>query len=146
MTWTFAVYWTRGEQSEGGRNRGNHEKRLISTKKKLKITKIRILQNCNDWGADQFESTAKNDKSDSSFADPHFKTLPMRGELKLDDCIVDKSTHKTLEEQDAFYSRVMLEHAREGHDQEDGWSLVATVQPQNVEIYGRDVVSAFTAF
>ena len=48
---------------------------------------------------------------------------------------------KTIEEQNTFVEKVMLQMARKGHDEEDGWEL-ATVTEPGIQIFQRDVAWA----
>ena len=51
------------------------------------------------------------------------KTMPE--DLTIQDCIIDRAKHKTIEEQRVFFQKKMMGMAREGFDEEDGWAFMA---------------------
>ena len=70
--------------------------------------------------------------------DPFIAALPK--DLCLEDCIIDKKAHKTVDEQRAFYGKKMRELARE----KKGWELYATTEKtsrfkQQLDVYRRPV-------
>ena len=61
------------------------------------------------------------EEQDESEQDPFIANIPK--DWSLSDCIVDKSKFKTIEEQRVHFENRMLEMARAGHDEEDGWKF-----------------------
>ena len=59
------------------------------------------------------------EEQDENDQDPFIANIPK--DWSLSDCIVDKSKFKTIEDQRAHFEKSMLEMARAGHDEEDGW-------------------------
>ena len=49
------------------------------------------------------------------------------------------STFVSLKQQHAFFEKVMLHMARQGHDEEDGFEFVKTITPQGVDVFEREV-------
>ena len=85
-------------------------------------------------------SDANSKPNDDSF----LNNIPE--DLKIEDCIVDKTEHATFEEQRKHFRLRMREMAREGHDEEDGWTFVGKTQMQEglatedqLEVYEREV-------
>merc|ERR1711903_148359 len=61
------------------------------------------------------------EEQDENDQDPFIAKIPK--DWSLSDCIVDKSKFKTIEDQRAHFEKRMLEMARAGHDEEDGWKF-----------------------
>ena len=61
------------------------------------------------------------EEQDENDQDPFIANIPK--DWSLSDCIVDKSKFKTIEDQRAHFEKRMLEMARAGHDEEDGWKF-----------------------
>ena len=79
---------------------------------------------------------------------PFLANMPT--DLTLDDCIIDKIKHKTIEDQRAYFSEKMRRMARRGFDDDDGWKLCGrTIHPSladenQLAIYGRQVAWSST--
>lgn len=81
-------------------------------------------------------------EGDDDRADAYVSALPA---LVEKDCLIEvmddtgkASTFSTLKEQHLFMERRMLEMARQGHDEEDGWSFTCNVDA-GVSLYQRSV-------
>ena len=61
------------------------------------------------------------EEQDENEQDPYIANIPK--DWSLSDCIVDKSKFKTIKEQRAHFEKRILEMARAGHDEEDGWKF-----------------------
>ena len=112
-------------------------------------TSVEVLQASNDasarlWNDESVEQKGLERKSESGDGeempvDPFIATIAT--EFTLEDCIIDKTVHKTIQEQRSFYGKEMREMARK----EDGWKLYGkTDSPlvdvhNQLEIYERDV-------
>ena len=99
----------------------------------------------DDWLRKDYERYAKD--SDNSFCKDdtgHSLTSSMPS-LDLDDCLIDEFKDKTIEDQRGFFEERMMEMAREGHSDEDGWlykgmTNAKGIQPEaQVAVYERDV-------
>merc|ERR1711871_1274570 len=83
------------------------------------------------------------EEQDENDQDPFIANIPKN--WSLSDCIVDKSKFKTIEEQRAHFEKRMLEMARAGHDEEDGWQFyrktnyATEAELQQLDIWQRDV-------
>ncbi len=74
--------------------------------------------------------------------DPFVAAMPK--DLTLEDCIIDKTKHKTIEEQRLFYAEKMREMARSDRDEEDGWTLYGETKTtsklkESLKVYERSV-------
>ena len=75
--------------------------------------------------------------------DAFIQNLPK--DLAIEDCLVYKMKHATITDQRAYFQQKMLEMAREGHDDEDGWTFFAKTRArelsseQQIDIYEREV-------
>ena len=129
-------------------------------KSTLEITSLKILQGANASQAREwFEAKVPKsrapkikDKDESQKgeaigaievvdADPFIANLPTN--LTVGDLIVDVGgdvgKFKTMKDQNAYFVAKMLKMAREGHDDEDGWTFKSRVQPEGVDVYERKV-------
>ena len=103
-------------------------------------------------GPSKAESTSLEDQLDNSQVSSRkgakvsrssfIESLP-RSAFTEDDLLVDVGRglgrFKTIKEQNDHFVQEMQQMARENHDEEDGWSLVATIQPDGIDVYERSV-------
>ena len=149
MVWALKLHFTRCDVGE--------VLRVISSKdaspvlSRFRATSIEVLQSSDEATAKLFdeesEAQATHHQRDISMndvkEDPFLVGAPRK--LTLDDCLVDRIKHKTIEEQRAFFSKKMREMARQGFDDEDGWKLFdktrsATVTDEyQLDVYCRKV-------
>merc|ERR1711965_255348 len=77
----------------------------------------------------------EEEENDEKELDPFVAAMPK--DLTLEDCIIDKAKHKTIEEQRSYYSKKMREMARSDRDEEDGWEVCGKTSSPVVESDGQ---------
>ena len=79
---------------------------------------------------------SKNKRSTSYLA-----SLPKT--LTADDCLVDVDRglgkFKNIDDQNEHFVKEMLAMAREGRDKDDGWKLLARLEPESIDVHEREV-------
>ena len=111
---------------------------------------IEVLQsstsaNTKLWNEESTAARAEENNVDNvTQGEKDLFVAAMRKKLTRQDCIMDKTKHKTIEEQRAYYSARMLRWAREGHDEDDGWKFKCKTVAnskfrQQLEVHERSV-------
>ena len=112
----------------------------------LQVSHIEILQSSNEANArlwSEEKPGAPKMASEASEFDKFIATLPK--DFVIEDCIIDKGEHSTIEEQRAHYSERMKKMARSGCDEEDGWTFYSKTKKEGVpeeaqlDVYARAV-------
>lgn len=64
-------------------------------------------------------------------------------DLSIADCIVDVGEEgkrfQTMDEQHDYICKELIAMARDGHDKEDGWTVLSRVEPEGIDVYERKV-------
>ena len=121
----------------------------------LRATSIEVIQASNDgsamlWCEEEIKpssapagGTIREGEAQmvATDADPFLANMPRN--LTIQDLIVDRTKHSSIEEQREAFRTRMLDLATEGRDEEDGWKFYAETDARNVErqldIYARKV-------
>ena len=162
MVWVLKLAWkvrATEERIASAINRRQKEteqssfkKRAITRIRGLQVTSIEILQSSNEvnarlWCEEKAPTIASKgtESEDHELSDFEQFVATVPENFTIEDCIIDKDKHATMEEQRKHYSKLMRSMARSGDDEDDGWAEYGkTIQDgvpseKQLDIYAKDV-------
>ena len=128
-------------RSEPGLEGGSEERcsSTLGAPAPYAATSIEVLQGDAAVSAQLWSEKSVTPQEDGLIADVETEDVRdsfiegMPADLTIEDCVIDKVKHKTIEEQRRHYEQHMLEMAREGRDREDGWESYGETTKDVVE-------------
>ena len=145
----------RAESEESSSRSSRARSKAETFNSRFRATSVEVLQSSNATGAkvwseefiqaeEQISTLPAMPESEveSEEQDPF---LAGRPELGIEDAIINKTEHETIEEQRLFWQKRMRHMARHVHKEEEGWKLYAkTCAPRvkeedQLDVFARDV-------